>query len=100
MDAKIRKIRYSEIFSSIQGEGKYCGTPTVWLRFHGCNLKCEGFGQKNLDDRSTWELPYLDFDVSTIKRLEDLPVWHTGCDSSYSFAKKFMKLIYKIVRDA
>jgi organic radical activating enzyme len=92
MDSKTRKIRYSEIFSSFQGEGQYTGVPTLWLRIWGCNFECKGFGQKNVDDPSTWELPYMDFDIKKIQKMEDLPVWHTGCDSSYSWSKKFIKL--------
>jgi 7-carboxy-7-deazaguanine synthase len=33
-----------EHFYSIQGEGKYTGTPSVFFRFGGCNMRCEGFG--------------------------------------------------------
>ncbi len=33
-----------EHFYSIQGEGKYLGTPSLFFRFGGCNMKCEGFG--------------------------------------------------------
>lgn len=88
-------IRYSEIFSSFQGEGQYTGHPTLWLRLWGCNLNCDGFGQKNLDDPSTWELPYKQFDENLIKVVEELPVWHTSCDSSYSWSKKFLKFAHK-----
>ena len=35
-----------EHFYSIQGEGKYTGTPSLFFRFGGCNMKCEGFGCK------------------------------------------------------
>ena len=34
----MRKI--NEIFYSLQGEGFHTGTPAVFLRFSGCNLKC------------------------------------------------------------
>ncbi|MFA5455418.1 MAG: 7-carboxy-7-deazaguanine synthase QueE [Sulfurimonas sp.] len=32
-----------EHFYSIQGEGRYTGTPSLFFRFGGCNMKCEGF---------------------------------------------------------
>ncbi len=88
-----KKYYYSEIFHSIQGEGHYTGTPTAWIRFFLCNLQCNGFGQKDPTDPSTYELPFQDFDVDSVKKVEDLPVWEKGCDSSYTWAKKFKKLM-------
>ena len=32
-----------EHFYSIQGEGKRTGTPSLFFRFGGCNMRCEGF---------------------------------------------------------
>lgn len=86
------KYRYSEIFTSIQGEGFYTGFPTIWVRWFMCNLQCSGFGQKVPEERSTHILPYKKFDVSTVKTVEELPVWDLGCDSSYSWAKKYKHL--------
>lgn len=34
------KIKIKEIFSSIQGEGPYVGYKQLFIRFCGCNLKC------------------------------------------------------------
>ncbi len=83
---------YSEIFRSIQGEGVYTGVPTVWLRMFGCNLECNGFGQKDPTDPSTYVLPYQEIDLKDISVPEQLPVFPYGCDSSYSWSKKFKKL--------
>lgn len=33
-------MRINEIFYSLQGEGRWTGTPCVFVRFSGCNLKC------------------------------------------------------------
>lgn len=32
--------RLNEIFVSLQGEGRWTGTPTIFIRFAGCNLAC------------------------------------------------------------
>lgn len=93
--SKDKEYRYSEIFASIQGEGHYCGVPTIWLRLWGCNLSCWGFGQDNLDDPDTWVIPANDLDMSNIKTLEDLPIFHTTCDSGYSHEKNFRHLASK-----
>jgi organic radical activating enzyme len=90
-----KPIAYSEIFHSIQGEGHYTGRPTAWLRFFLCNLQCDGFGQKDPTDPSTYVLPYQSIDISSVKKLEDLPVWKYGCDSSYSWSAKFKHLQHK-----
>ncbi len=109
MQDRIKKYRYSEIFGghgyyepdgtfvpgTIQGEGEYTGIPSLWVRLWGCNKDCHGFGQDNPTDASTYELPFQEIDVSKYKSLEDLPVFSKGCDSSYSWSKKFMDLAHR-----
>tara|TARA_X000000950_G_scaffold276136_1_gene363530 strand:- start:372 stop:1268 length:897 start_codon:yes stop_codon:yes gene_type:complete len=88
-----KPVYYSEIFHSIQGEGHYTGVPTAWIRFFLCNLQCSGFGQIDPTNPETYDLPFLDYDVSQVERVEDLPVWEKGCDSSYTWAKKYKHLM-------
>lgn len=87
------QIKYSEVFYSAQGEGNYVGIPSLWLRFFLCNLQCNGFGQCNPTDPSTYELPFETIDISDITRVEDLPVFDKGCDSSYTWSKRYSHLI-------
>lgn len=87
------KIRVSEMFLSLQGEGLYTGKNTAWIRLFNCNLSCSGFFQEDPTNPETYVLPYKDFDVSKIQMVEELPVFETGCDSSYSWAKKYKHLI-------
>lgn len=42
-------MKVSEIFSSIQGEGNYLGIAATFIRFMGCNLKCDF-----CDTKKTW----------------------------------------------
>ena len=84
--------KYTELFRSFQGEGTHTGKNTMWLRWFMCNLTCNGFGQKDPTDESTYELPYETIDITDITALEQLPVFEFGCDSSYSWAKKYRHL--------
>lgn len=86
-------VTYSETFFSAQGEGKYIGHPSLWVRFFLCNLQCNGFGQEDPTNPETYELPYEKIDLTDITRVEDLPVFDKGCDSSYTWAKKFKHLM-------
>ena len=43
--------RINEIFYSLQGEGYFTGTPAVFLRMSGCNLKC-GFCDTRHDEHT------------------------------------------------
>jgi 7-carboxy-7-deazaguanine synthase len=36
----MKKFKVNEVYSSIQGEGPRVGTPTIFARFSGCNMRC------------------------------------------------------------
>ena len=94
------KLRYSEAFYSVQGEGKFVGVPSVFLRTFGCNFRCMNFGVDTKLDR--WEQhkegqrynaevkALIDAKVhETTEKFEDLPIIHTGCDTYASIYPEF-----------
>jgi len=86
-------LKYSETFYSAQGEGAYVGIPSLWMRFFLCNLQCNGFGQTDPTDPSTYDLPYEKLDLTDITNVMDLPVFDKGCDSSYTWSKRYKHFI-------
>jgi len=48
--------------------------------------------QTDPTDPSTYDLPYQEINPDDYETLEDLPVFEKGCDSSYSWSKKFKNL--------
>ena len=79
------KLKVSELFYSIQGEGRYMGVPSVFLRVFGCNFKCDGFGMprgKLTDERNKIQ-------ATDYKTYKDLPLVSSGCDSYASWDPRF-----------
>lgn len=70
----VQKFPVLEMFCSIQGEGKWTGKPSIFIRVAGCNLRCV-FGNSRCDT------PYSSFEL-------EKPQW----DTVYSVADAFMKL--------
>jgi organic radical activating enzyme len=92
------KLRYSEAFYSVQGEGKFVGVPSVFLRTFGCNLRCQNFGlnKDRVKSRYNPEVEQLIKDGvhETTERFEDLPIIHTGCDTYASIYPEFKHLVH------
>ena len=84
------KIKVSELFYSLQGEGRFVGVPSVFLRTYGCNFKCAGFGCKP-DEKST-EADEVAKEVSKYTTFLSLPLVNTGCDSYASWHPEFKHL--------
>ena len=83
-------LKVSELFYSIQGEGRYMGVPSVFLRTYGCNFTCGGFGMSKgeiSDERNVIAIKaenYTDY--------KSLPLVSTGCDSYASWDPRFKHL--------
>lgn len=92
------KLRYSEAFYSVQGEGRFIGVPSVFLRTFGCNFECRGFGQEKGNLIPIKEMPYYTDPKANkdhpdaYKSIEELPVTTYGCDSSASWSTKYKHL--------
>jgi 7-carboxy-7-deazaguanine synthase len=82
------KLKVAELFYSIQGEGRYMGVPSVFLRVFGCNFKCEGFGMPK--GQKSGE--YLNVEPEKYKSYNLLPLVSTGCDSYASWDPRFKHL--------
>ena len=94
-------LRYSEAFYSVQGEGKFVGVPSVFLRTFGCNFRCMNFGlgkwepsrkdkQANGNRYNDEVKDLLDRKIHiTTEKFNDLPIIHTGCDTYASIYPEF-----------
>lgn len=92
------KIKVAELFYSIQGEGRYMGVPSVFLRTFGCNFTCDGFGMPS--GEKSKERDGVAANVKQFKTYKDLPLVSTGCDSYASWDPRFKHLSPVLTTDA
>ena len=92
------KLKVAELFYSIQGEGRYMGVPSIFLRTFGCNFKCAGFGMpkgelsREVEDIAARVHYYTDY--------KQLPLVSTGCDSYASWDPRFKDLSPVLTTDS
>lgn len=89
-------IKVSELFYSIQGEGRFMGVPSIFLRTFGCNFTCDGFGM--LPGEASQERHAIK--IADYKTYNDLPLVKSGCDSFASWMPEFKHLSPMLTTDA
>ena len=83
-------LKVSELFYSIQGEGRYMGVPSIFLRTYGCNFTCGGFGMPKGEMSS--ERDVIAIKAEDYTDYKSLPLVSTGCDSYASWDPRFKHL--------
>jgi organic radical activating enzyme len=95
------KIKIAELFYSIQGEGRYMGVPSVFLRTFGCNFTCAGFGMPRGEiSIEAADIAYTHANIESFQKYEELPLVSTGCDSYASWHPAFKDLSPLLTTDA
>ena len=98
---KMSKIKIAELFYSIQGEGRYMGVPSVFLRTFGCNFKCAGFGMPRGEiSIEADDIAYTHANIESFQKYEELPLVSTGCDSYASWHPSFKELSPMLTSEA
>lgn len=93
------KIKIAELFYSIQGEGRFMGVPSVFLRTFGCNFKCAGFGMPKGELSTEADGVAIIHENKPFSKYEELPLVSTGCDSYASWHPSFKELSPVITSD-
>ena len=95
------KLKVAELFYSIQGEGRYMGVPSVFLRTFGCNFTCSGFGMPRGElSMEAAGIAATHSLVTPYQTYNALPLVSTGCDSYASWMPEFKDLSPMLTTDA
>jgi len=93
----MEKITYTEIFYSLQGEGKWAGVPSIFFRTFGCNFRCKKFGRsrdeviEGHNPEVTEIIRMVEQDPDRYREFKDLPLVTTGCDTYASIYPEFKR---------
>lgn len=83
-------MRVNEIFYSLQGEGRYSGTPAVFVRLSGCNLRCPFCDTRHEDGTMMSEAEV----VEAVKRYPAMHVVITGGEPSLQLTPSLVDALH------
>lgn len=82
-ESESTKVRLSEYFLSIEGEGLFIGRPTFFLRTFGCNFTCRGFSNPQKTEVAVEEALTSSIEIAKTD---------VGCDTIYSWHSAYRHL--------
>ena len=96
------KIPIVEIFYSIQGEGKFIGHPSIFIRVGGCNLTCPSFSPHGCDSfyavdkkyEASWKFMSIAEIINEIEKYYPCDIVLTGGEPTLYY-KKLSPIIKK-----
>jgi len=91
------KIPISETFYSIQGEGRFAGRPSFFIRVGGCNLTCPGFSTHGCDSfyavdkkyKSSWNMMSIAEIITEIEKYYPCDIVLTGGEPTLYYKKLY-----------
>lgn len=84
-------MKVNEIFYSLQGEGHFAGTPAIFLRLSGCNLKCSFCDTKHENGQ---EMTFANI-VNEISKYPAKHIVITGGEPSLQLDSDFIDLLHQ-----
>lgn len=87
----MKRMKINEIFYSLQGEGYFTGTPAVFLRMSGCNMKCSFCDTQHEEGREMTE-------EEIVKEVSQYPARHiviTGGEPTMQLNERLITLLHQ-----
>lgn len=87
-------MKVNEIFYSLQGEGVFTGTPAVFVRLSGCNLRCDFCDTRHEDGQEMTE-------KEIVERVTAYPARHvvvTGGEPTMQLTASLIEMLHEAGR--
>jgi organic radical activating enzyme len=89
----MEKLKIADIFYSIQGEGSYVGVSSIFIRFFGCNLKCDFCDDLLHKDKKSLREYSIDDIFTQIQKYPSSHIIITGGEPSLYDLREFISAL-------